>query len=169
MPISKMSYAEAILQKLPYWRSQMRLLVNRAGSPFICRASSISGDVVFQALDSKYARVRRMARPGRAASGPCRGLALAARRYRIVARRVPSCPRLFHAFLLTRTALLDSGGTGFLQVLAARLLRKDPRLGPISFARARSPILETRCNTHCADHFQMHALISRELFGDIHS
>src|SRR5215469_11923731 len=80
----------------------------------ICRNSSISGDVVYQVLDSENGRGRRMARPRHAASRPCRGLPLVARHHRTIAMHAPTCLRLFHAFPLMRTPLPDLGGTGFL-------------------------------------------------------
>src|SRR6516165_6945887 len=83
-------------------------------SPFICRESSISGDVVYQVLDSENGRGRRMARPRHAASRPCRGLPLVAHHHRTIAMHAPTCLTLFHGFPLMRTPLLDLGGTGFL-------------------------------------------------------
>src|SRR5215469_3384076 len=90
------------------------LPVDRVASPFICRNSSISGDVVYQVLDSENGRGRRMARPRHAASRPCRGLPLVARHHRTIAMHAPTCVTLFHAFPLMRTPLPDLGGTGFL-------------------------------------------------------
>src|SRR5262249_2129179 len=86
----------------------------RVASPFICRNSSISGNVVYQVLDSENGRGRRMARPRHAASRPCRGLPLVARHHRTIAMHAPTCLTLFHAFPLMRTPLPDLGGTGFL-------------------------------------------------------
>src|SRR6266478_4439269 len=104
------------------------------------------GAAICQVRDSRNARARSKAARERGDSALYCAPASIVHLRRIISWRRRAYLTPSRAALRRRTPLLDSGGTGSLQVLAVPRFRKVPRLAPTSVVPVQATIPETKCS-----------------------